>query len=89
MGGSRVPGVKKVRLSERSVKEIGRLEPKWKERVASALEDLAVNPLLGKKLKGEFEVMRSFRLGQYRIIYRYSQDYLEVADILHRKDAYR
>ena len=62
---------------------------RWKERVAMVVEDLAVNPLLGKKLKGEFEGLRSFRLGRYRMIYRFSHDYLEIADFLHRKDAYR
>ena len=65
------------------------MDPKWKEKVASAVEDLAVNPLLGKKLKGEFEGLSSFRLGSYRIIFRFTSDFLEVAHFIHRKDAYR
>lgn len=78
-----------ARFSERAAKEIRRLDSRWKERVAAAVEDLAVDPLLGKKLKGEFEGLRSFRLGRYRIVYRFSKEYLEIADFSHRKDAYR
>ncbi len=61
----------------------------WKERIAATVEDLAVNPLLGKKLKGEFEGLRSFHLGRYRLVYRFTSDYLEVVFFSARKDAYR
>ena len=81
--------VRKARFSGRAAKEIGRLDIRWKERVADAVEDLAVDALLGKKLKGEFEGLRSFRLGRYRLIYRFTTDFLEIAFFSDRKDAYR
>lgn len=44
---------------------------------------------LGKKLKGEFEGLRSYRLGSFRIVYRFTKELLDVAHIDHRKDVYR
>jgi len=51
--------------------------------------ELAGNPFLGKKLKGEFEGLRSYRLGPFRIIYRFSKELVEIVYLDHRKDVYR
>jgi mRNA-degrading endonuclease RelE of RelBE toxin-antitoxin system len=40
-------------------------------------------------LKGEFEALRSFRMGSFRIVYRFTKELLEVVYIDHRKDVYR
>ena len=49
----------------------------------------ARNPRLGKKLKGDFEGLRSYRLGTYRIVYRFTRKAVEIIYIEHRKDVYR
>ena len=78
-----------VSLSRRAVKSIGHAEPRLKERIREAVRELAANPLLGKKLKGELEGLRSYRLGSHRIVYRFTADLLEIVHIDDRKDVYR
>ncbi len=48
-----------------------------------------VNPLLGKKLKGEWEGSRSYRIASIRIIYEFSEADLDITSISDRKDVYR
>ncbi len=60
-----------------------------KGRLKEAIRHLSENPLSGKKLKGEFEGLRSYRIGSFRIVYRFSKELLEVVYIDDRKDAYR
>lgn len=83
--------MRSVNLSKESVKFIEKLNTGEKERIKLVLRKIAENPLLGKKLKGEFakEGIRSFRVWPYRILYRTHSLAIEVATIVHRKVAYR
>lgn len=65
------------------------LDTRFKDPLKEAIRELSANPLLGKKLKGEFEGLGSYRVGSFRIVYRFSEESLEVAYIDHRKDVYR
>ena len=87
--GHRMPVAKKAKFSSQAVREIVRLDSPWNGRVSTEVEDLAENPLMGKKLRGEFEGLRSFRMGRYRIICEFSCSFLEMAYFSDRKDAYR
>ncbi|MBN1283325.1 MAG: type II toxin-antitoxin system RelE/ParE family toxin [Proteobacteria bacterium] len=60
-------------------------------RVAHAIAKLADDPLLGKQLKAELSDYRSFRVGDYRVIYfiRKNVVQVEIIRISHRKEAYR
>ncbi len=78
-----------VRLSRRAEKALDSVDLTYKDHLKDAIRELSRNPLLGKKLKGEFEALRSFRLGSFRIVYRYTKELLEVVFIDHRKDVYR
>ncbi len=66
-------------------------EKKLKERVATALEYIASDPLLGKALKAEFKGCYSLRFGDYRIIYNFSSvsKVVSVLRIDHRREVYR
>ncbi|MFI5361183.1 MAG: type II toxin-antitoxin system RelE/ParE family toxin [Elusimicrobiota bacterium] len=61
------------------------------DRMRAALEEISQNPRSGKPLKGAFAGQWSFRVGQYRIIYRIEEGRLIVLvlDIGHRRDIYR
>ena len=61
------------------------------ERLAKAIERLALNPDLGAFLKGEWKGYRKYRTGNYRIIYRIEHDrlFIYVLTIDDRKDVYR
>jgi mRNA-degrading endonuclease RelE of RelBE toxin-antitoxin system len=80
---------KSVRLSHRAEKALDRAEPRVRDRLKEAIRELSKNPLLGKKLKGEFERLRSYRLSSFRIVYRFTRELLEVVYIDDRKDVYR
>jgi len=57
------------------------LDKKLKERIASALEFIAKEPLIGKPLQAEFKGSYSFRVGDYRTIYAFSKDKKEIGII--------
>lgn len=78
-----------VNFSARARKDFEGLENRIKTRVADGVRELADNPLVGKKLKGELSDFRSYRLGSYRVIYRFTPEVVEIALIEHRKDVYR
>ena len=80
---------KSVRLSRRAEKALEAIEARYKDHLKEAVHDLSENPLLGKKLKGELEGLRSYRVGRFRIVYRFTRDQLEVVFIDDRKDVYR
>ena len=66
-------------------------EREVRERIARALETLAVTPLEGKPLQGDLTGSRSYRVGDYRIIYQVlaKQQILGVLRIDHRREVYR
>jgi|MudIll2142460700_1097286.scaffolds.fasta_scaffold45805_2 mRNA-degrading endonuclease RelE of RelBE toxin-antitoxin system len=78
-----------VRLSRTAEKALEDLEQRSLDRLKASVRELVDNPLLGKKLKGDFEGLRSYRLGTYRIVYRFTRESVEIVSIDHRKDVYR
>ncbi len=60
-------------------------------KIASAIAKLASEPLLGKRLKGELGEYRSYRIGDYRVIYyiRKEKIQIEIIRVAHRKEVYR
>ncbi len=54
-----------------------------------ALREIASEPSLGKKLKGELEGSRTYRAWPYRIVYEVDDRRVWVVTIGHRKDVYR
>ena len=78
-----------VRLSRRAEKALDAFDAMNREHLKSALREVSRNPLVGKKLKGELAALRSFRVGSFRIVYRFSRELIEVVYIDHRKDVYR
>ncbi len=57
--------------------------PNWvKERLIEIIEQLKVNPYIGKRLRGPLFRLWSLRIGDYRLIYEIDDDRRVV--ILHR-----
>jgi len=61
------------------------------ERIETALDAIAENPYEGKLLGGEWEGVRSYRVGDWRILYKVFEKRLLVLvlSIADRKEAYR
>lgn len=82
----------KVIFSSHADRQFGKIrEGQVRERIARALESLAVAPLEGKPLHGDMAGSRSYRVGDYRIVYQVlaGQQILGVLRIDHRREVYR
>lgn len=82
---------KSIRYSKTAAKSLLRLDHLTRDRMKEAILEIAQNPLMGKKLKGDFgkEGLRSLKVWPYRIIYRFESSYLDIIFVEHRKDVYR
>ena len=60
----------KVVLPEKVSSSLDRIEKRYKDQILVALKGLEKNPLLGKKLWGQYKNYRSLRVIEYRIIYQ-------------------
>lgn len=60
-------------------------------RLMQAIAKLAEDPFLGKVLKGELSEYRSYRVGDYRVVYfiRQKMIQIEIVRVAHRKEVYR
>jgi mRNA interferase RelE/StbE len=80
----------KVEYSRTAEKQIKKLPKDKQIKVLATIEKLKKDPYAGKKLKGEFEELRSLKVWPYRIIYRYlpQERLLFINVIQHRQKAY-
>ncbi len=71
-------------------KDLSRIDNRYRARINLALLALADDPLLGKKLEGEYKAFRSYEVGPYRIIYEIKKRDLVVLVIRigHRQGVY-
>ena len=84
----------KVELSRAAEAVYRRLEKRDRgllERIDAALDAIASDPRSGKALRGAHAGCWSFRVGQYRVLYRIEDRRLVVfiLDMGHRREIYR
>lgn len=81
----------KVEYSHTARKQIKKLPKSKQVKVLGTIEKLKNDPYAGKKLKGEFEGLRSLKVWPYRIIYRYlhQERLLFINVIEHRQKVYK
>lgn len=60
----------KVVLPKKVKDSLAGIQKQYKDQILVALKGLQRSPLLGKKLWGQYKSYRSFRIGEYRIIYQ-------------------
>ena len=79
-----------VSYSPSAAKAIRKLDDPVRQRVRRAVETLMEDPLRGKPLQLAIKGLRSWRTGDFRIIYRAVEEHLEiyVVAIGHRRDVY-
>lgn len=80
-----------IAYTKEAKQRIDKLSLKKKLRIKEAVERIAQNPDIGKRLTYELTGLLSYRSGDYRIIYRiYHKEILVlVLTIGHRKDVYK
>ena len=79
-----------LRYAASAVRSLRKLDPQVQRRLKAALEELAENPERGKPLQRTLQGLRSWRTGDFRIVYRVLTDRIEilVLAIGHRRDVY-
>ncbi len=80
-----------LKIKKSALKELQRLDKPTRERLVTAIDQLADNPHVGKLLKGEFSGLRRIRIGSYRVIYEINETEILVLilRVAQRKDVYR
>lgn len=79
----------KLRYSAKAEKFFGKARDVDKIKILKKLQILTDDPLLGKKLKGEFEGVRVVRTWPYRILYLVQGETIYIINIQHRQQAYK
>lgn len=80
----------KIRFTRNAAKSARKLDPQTQRRVRAALQRLAEAPELGKPLQLTLRGLRSYRTGDYRIVYRAIEDRIEILIVAvgHRREVY-
>jgi mRNA interferase RelE/StbE len=78
----------KIRVPHEVADLILGLHPHLKNKVRASLDMILTDPDKGKSLKGELTGLRSFRVSNFRIIYRISKKYIEIVAIGPRQKIY-
>lgn len=78
-------------ISKEVDKDIIKLPLAIQNRIEKAFDLLKENPLLGIKLHGQLKGYSKFRIGDYRIVYKFSskRQLVEVVKVEHRQGVYR
>jgi len=83
----------KVKITKQALDDLKRIMRGNRNKaldIISIIEhELVGSPFIGKKLKGRYKDLRSYRVGDYRVAYSVVNDTLEVKRVEHRKDVYR
>lgn len=75
-------------IAEKQLMKCNRLV---RARLCTAIAKLADDPLRGKQLKGQLKDLRSYRVGDYRVVYSVlkKEVQIHIIRIAHRRDVYR
>ena len=77
-------------LTNRVVKDLGKIEEKIKERIISTLKEYAENPIShAKKLTNPKLGSYRFKIGDFRIIFDIDNNTIVILRLGHRKSIYK
>lgn len=79
----------KIELSAKAIEKLQKLPLPEKKKIFKKLHSLENDPLLGKKLSGEFNGLFSLRAWPYRIIYQFKQKIVFIVTVEHRQGVYK
>ena len=79
----------KIFYKESVEKDLKKFDKKERIRILNRIERELSSGIKGKKLKGEFEGLYSYRIEDYRVVYSLIRDGILVIRIRHRKDVYK
>lgn len=59
-----------LRIEPSALKSLNRIPKRERQRIIASLQGIKKDPFDGKVLEGELKGIRSWRVGEYRILYR-------------------
>ena len=82
---------KSVIFERKAEKQLPKLPPHIHKKIIESISTLSQNPLKGVKLHGELAAYYKYRVGDYRIIYRFDQakSQLIIITVEHRQGVYK
>lgn len=80
--------MRRLRIPDEVAALIRGLHPDLKRKVRSALDDILLDPTIGKTLRDELAGLRSCRVTRFRIIYRVAGNVIEVVAVGPRQTIY-
>ncbi len=81
-----------IELTKRAVKDLDKIEraqPRLYQAVVKKINVLATQPTLGKPLVGPLKGKWSLRVGDYRMLYEFSETRLVILTVNHRREVYK
>lgn len=80
----------RVRYTPEAASLIRKLHPEVKRRIRDGIKSLLENPLSGHELRFELSGFRSYRVKNYRILYRVNEEnaFIDILFVGHRRDIY-
>jgi len=79
----------KLHLTEGQREILRHLPPGLKKKIRSALEAILENPAAGKPLRETLQGLRSYRIGNFRVVYRMEGYKIVLVDVGPRKTIYQ
>ena len=78
-------------IAKKANKEASKLPIHIQDKIDRAFMTIKENPISGERLHGELKDYYKFRVGDYRIVYRFNakESTVEIVKIEHRQGAYK
>lgn len=70
-------------------KDLRKIDVNYRKKIMDIIENTLSKGIVGKKLKGEYKGLFSYRTGDYRILYSKINDSILILRISHRKEVYK
>lgn len=80
--------MRRLRVPDEVAGLIRGLHPDLKRKVRSALDDILADPTVGKVLRDELAGLQSCRVARFRIVYRVTDEVVEIVAVGPRRSIY-
>lgn len=82
---------KNLQIAQSADKNLSKLPKNIQSKIITSFDKIKQNPVMGIKLHGELKNYYKFRVGDYRIVYRFNskESLVQIVKIEHRQGVYK